>query len=514
MESGRVSPSSPVDDFSIQSGKFSDGVVFDDSPVRRTSFSPRRNGAFWKRRRRSYVDTSDCDEIRRVKALEKRLFRVDSAARSYTYFRLSFAEDMARSSVMLISRKHLSKHLSANLSALFDPIEPDVSACEKKQREDMLEDLKQRSHSCVFERVASEVERLVMCEEATPLSTRMKSLNRYASAHCDEKVAGLELVDHPLFNGSSLVKLYTSIHELCRTDNNIIYKARHRLTGVVYCIKRSVHPSSLMDRCKDSLVNALNESQALSVLRHTNIVQFHNSWIEAGSLISQFEYCLGGSLLDCLHEVALLPTATAAALAADEDGGGSCEYPMRDLNLRQPSSGVFSDASLVKLLSDIASALKYIHTEWRMVHNNVGLRSILVQLRPQAAYKALRSEESVERARRRCHELLSGDCSELDFKLSNFGRASRVCGMDDARGVDVYALAVTLCTVAGGSEISLAGKAFNKVDYSKVSPSLKPILQLMLKPLAADRATAADVVEYLVAFREASGGRTEGMDVC
>lgn len=195
--------------------------------------------------------------------------------------------------------------------------------------------------------------------------------------------------------------------ELCRTNDAIIYKARHRLTGVVYCIKRLVRLSSSMGRSKDSLLNALNESQALSALRHTNIVRYYNSWIESGSLFLQLEYCLGGSLLDCLQEVALIHTATSASLSADGDDSGSGECRMRALDFRQPASRVISDAVLTKLLSDIANALNYIHTKWCMAHKNVGLRTILVQLKPQTVCKALRSDKEMEKARERCHRVSS-----------------------------------------------------------------------------------------------------------
>lgn len=166
-----------------------------------------------------------------------------------------------------------------------------------------------------------------------------------------------------------------------------------------------MRPSSSMGRCRDSLLGALNESQALSMLRHTNIVRFYNSWIESGSLVLQLEYCLGGSLLECLHEVALTHTAKSAPLNADGDASGSGEYRMRDLDFRRPALSVASEVALTKLLSDIANALNYMHTKWRMAHKNVGVRTILVQLKPQAAYKAFSSDGEMEKAQRRCHEV-------------------------------------------------------------------------------------------------------------
>lgn len=197
------------------------------------------------------------------------------------------------------------------------------------------------------------------------------------------------------------MKVYSTLHELCRTDGGIVYRARHRQTGVVYCIKRSVCGSSVVDGC-----NALNECQALSVLRHTNVVRFYNSWMEAGSLMLQLEYCVGGSLLDCLHEAAAVHSTPSTPLCPDvSDDGDGAAYGMQGSGTRQAAFRGLSDAALTKLLGDVASALDYVHTKWCMAHRNVGLTTILVQLRPRDAHRAYRSEEEMEEARRRCHEV-------------------------------------------------------------------------------------------------------------
>ncbi|VDM22764.1 unnamed protein product, partial [Hydatigera taeniaeformis] len=265
----------------------------------------------------------------------------------------------------------------------------------------------------------------------------------------------------------SLLKVYSAIDELCRTRKSIIYKARHRLTGVTYCIKRSVHGSSLKDCCEESLSNALNECQALSVLRHRNVVRFYNSWFEAGAVLMQLEYCVGGSLSDCLRTT-------------------------RD-------SGVLSGTAIGKLLSDVAGALNYMHTKWCMAHRNVGLGTILVQLKPQvASHLAFKSDEEAEEARTCCHQsLMSGESDVVDFKLASFGKASRISEAGDDRGVDVYALAVTVCLAAGGSAVSHGGNVLNVMNLSNIPLSLHSVLQSMLEPSGADRVSAGEVVEHL-----------------
>ncbi|KAH9283617.1 Wee1-like protein kinase [Echinococcus granulosus] len=492
---------------------FSDESAIDDSSTKAEFFSPKHDSSFWKRRRRSYINNYDSKSIQRIREIRKALGRVEIESKPYLDFRLRFAEDMAINSLILASRKRLSKSISASPSMLFGPCESEGLVSAKKQREEVVNDLNQRCLLCLFERAASEVERFIMCEEATPPLVQTKFSNRYADVHYDGSSTDLDLMDHTLVNGSSLVKLYSVIRELCRTNDGIIYKARHRLTGVVYCIKRSVRRSSV-GRSEDSLSNALNESQALSVLRHTNIVRFYNSWVEAGSLLTQLEYCLGGSLFDCLNEVALTHNAPSVALNADSDDDASAGYQVQGFNSHRSALSSPSAATLTKLLSDIARALDYLHTKWCMAHKKVGLKTILVQLKPQAARKAYRSDEKMNDARRRCCELLlSGETNGLDFKLSDFGGASRVSEQEDVRDSDVYALGVTVCLTARGVGLSPADNELNEVYPSSVCASLQPILQLMLKPLAVDRVTASDVLEYIAASSNGSGVGTELMDV-
>lgn len=159
------------------------------------------------------MNTSSSEELQRVRALEKRLIRVNSAIEPYLDFRLSFAEDMVRGSLILVNRRRLSKSLSASPSTLFGPSESEVSTSEKKQREDVVNDLNQRCYACLFERVASEVERVVMCEETTPSLGRMESFNRYTCVHRGDKVEALDLANHPLlFDGSRYVGSKSLFH--------------------------------------------------------------------------------------------------------------------------------------------------------------------------------------------------------------------------------------------------------------------------------------------------------------
>ncbi|KAL5966690.1 Wee1-like protein kinase 1-B [Taenia solium] len=504
MEFGTVLTPSPADaSTSRRSLTFGDDPFFDDSPVRVDFSSPRPGSSYWKRRRRNFVDPSTSKEIERIRALGERLSHANSAFKTYLGFRLSFAEDMTRGSLILLQRRQISRNVSVSSSVLFGATECDELAMKRKQRTDLVDDLDQRCYARLSERVASEVEKHVMCEEATMALAQMKSCNRYASVHCDGKARHADLLDHAwLSNESSLVRVYSTLHELCRTGGGVVYKARHRLTGAVYCIKRSVCRSC----AEGDVCNAMNECQALSVLRHEKVVRFYNSWLESGSVMVQMEYCVGGSLFDCLHEITPMHTTPSTPLSpnishvdGDSVGAGGAAYRVLCGGTRQTALRGLSDAALTKLLGDVASALDYMHTKWCMAHRSVGLRTILVQLRPRAAHRAFGSKEAMKEARVRCHELLVlGGGDEVDFKLASFGMASRVNETEDARGDDVYALGVTVCLAASGAGLPLADNEVKEVDASNVPASLQFIVQLMLRPLAVDQVTASDVVQYLV----------------
>ncbi|VDM27365.1 unnamed protein product, partial [Hydatigera taeniaeformis] len=176
---------------------YADEVFMGESQSGSSFLSPKHSHAVWKRRRRAYFDPSTTNEGKEVRALGRRLSLLDSPMRAYMDFRLAFGEEMAMSSHILASRRRLSKNISASPSTLFGPSESDVpvSVSKKKQHEDVVNGLNERCYMSLFERVIAEVERFVMCGEATPPLVQAALSNRFLGVGCEDKAANLDLVD-------------------------------------------------------------------------------------------------------------------------------------------------------------------------------------------------------------------------------------------------------------------------------------------------------------------------------
>jgi len=125
-----------------------------------------------------------------------------------------------------------------------------------------------------------------------------------------------------------------------------VVKARHRLDGVVYAIKRT--KKSLRRNSWDERV-ALNEVFAhAAMIKHKHIVRYFNAWVEAGHLYIQNEFCEGGSLDKQINECRVKGTK-------------------------------FAEEELKKLLLHISRGLQYIHNK-RLVHLDVKPANILISL--------------------------------------------------------------------------------------------------------------------------------------
>ncbi len=82
-------------------------------------------------------------------------------------------------------------------------------------------------------------------------------------------------------------------------------------------------------------------------------LRYYNSWLEAGAVHLQIEFCLGGSLFHFLHPNCTLDTSPSD----DSDGSAverSVDLPVRHLN----------EQALALLPLPITSALEYLHTKW------------------------------------------------------------------------------------------------------------------------------------------------------
>ena len=122
----------------------------------------------------------------------------------------------------------------------------------------------------------------------------------------------------------------------------------HRLTGYFCCLKSVEADNSRgLERLEKK------ERRFLRYIKNELIVSFWDNWVEFGSHIFEFDWCVGGGIVDYFRH-------------GTETG----------------SPQLLSKPALGKLLFDISSALDYLHEPGRnMVHGGVTTHSILVDFK-------------------------------------------------------------------------------------------------------------------------------------
>ncbi|CAH8872881.1 unnamed protein product [Trichobilharzia szidati] len=442
---------------------------------------------------------------------------------------LSYARCMEQRALNISARLTQTANLTMSPRFLFAPtarISNDKSDCksDESKRLSLVDDLNAQSYLTISQQTTSTVERYARLADVCPDLLNSRTVNRFMmqgtpGENQEERPIGM----NPIFNCSTLAGSFSNLVDICRTRLAVLYKARHRLSGVLYCLKRSRCDFETENYGGSSSIEMLNEVQALALLQHTNIIRFYSSWYEADSIYTQLELCLGGSLFNLLHPDRQHDTSEAVTVTPQVNfDEGEYASPISDSSC-DANRNYLSEKPLIILASNILSALHYMHTYWSMVHGDVKPSNVLIQLSRPEVYLAA-AQDSIEMdAKRYCHKLLlAGDTTGIVFKLSDFGRASRAGEDRDgedlgdgrylprlndpspparaATGRDLYALGITLYHSAGGPMSASVWEQLRErdclPDLSVLPVSLRPAVKSLLSPLAQDRPTTSELLNY------------------
>ncbi|KAL7058294.1 hypothetical protein AAHC03_016892 [Spirometra sp. Aus1] len=472
-------------------------------------------------------DESSPDNSYSVEDISARLSMNTSCLSDHLQHSLSYAKTLEMRAAHLSNRLSTSANLSMSPRLLFasENATPKVEdqVHDYRRRSAIVDDINMQAYTSISQQTVSSVDRILRFSEVCPDILNNQTPNRFISKlrPGSKKPTSLSKMLSPIFNCTCLVGSFSSLEELSRTQLAVLYKGRHRLSGVVYCLKRSRCEFELERSHGGTISEIFNEVQALALLQHPNIVRYFSSWFEADSIFLQLEYCLGGSLFNYLHPHRSTDTSEAVM---DRVSAGS----LSPLNCASPpaeesSTRHLSESVLTMLAVHITSALYYMHTSWSIVHGDVKPSNILIQLEKPESHLASAKENVDREAKELCHTLLqNADTSGFVFKLSDYGRASRAGEDRDgenlgdgrylprlndpspparaAMGRDVYALGITLYHAAGGPMDPSVWERLRETDslpdFSVIPASLQELVRLMLRPLAQDRPTTSELLSW------------------
>lgn len=233
------------------------------------------------------------------------------------------------------------------------------------------EDVLQRQCSSIRKSLKARLELLDDNLESQLVNFSIHSANQFVGmgrkSDDPNENENLRMLFDGVFDSARIHSDYQNFNQINSTKFAKIYSARHVKSGRTVCLKCSCY-SRYGDRLSKEEV--LKEIQALSIVRHSNVVKYMDSWLESGMLVVLEEYCFGGSLFQFMFP--------------KRDGVQNFSYHDTGINGRSDeldfAERTLKPSVLKRLFVDIIKALHYLHIKKDMVHADVKPSNIMIQI--------------------------------------------------------------------------------------------------------------------------------------
>ena len=179
---------------------------------------------------------------------------------------------------------------------------------------------------------------------------------------------------------------FLQLGEIASGEFGTVIKARHRLDGILYAIKitkDTVEGATEREAMKEVFAHAV-------LKKHKNVVSYYSSWAEDGRVFIQNEFCNGGSL-------------------------GMQIKQKKDLGEH------FSEAELAKVLVDVMSGLKYMHSK-QLAHLDIKPDNIFISREREVSTS--KTEEKTSDFDE--EDLFEEEEEEVCYKIGDLGHVVQV----------------------------------------------------------------------------------------
>eukprot|EP00048_Salpingoeca_helianthica_P023644 m.25953 g.25953 ORF g.25953 m.25953 type:complete len:526 (+) comp8891_c0_seq1:292-1869(+) len=234
---------------------------------------------------------------------------------------------------------------------------------------------------------------------------------------------------------------------------------RHRLDGILYAIKRTKEPIHGLQHEQ----RLLREVYAHAVLEEQpHIVRYHSAWVEDGHMLIQNEFCDGGSLEDEIR---------------------------RRTDAREP----FSEQELCRMLLHVGRGLASLHAQ-DLVHMDIKPGNIFVKTTAATPIYKIGDLGHVTK--------VSSPSVDDEGDSRYLAREILQQNFTDIVKGDIFALGLSILQAALLVDLPKNGPEWHKLRDGVIPPCpaysahFNNLLEHLLKPKAADRFSAKELLEY------------------